>query len=265
MYTAQPLHCSRRTGQARDVRGCMLRTMAGLLILGASRGLGDAYACGVPEPGDRLWLVARSRPASLDRDDGVTRHWIEADLSKAGAATVVARELAGHALDALLYNAGLWEQQGFTPQYDYAAVPEAETRNIMAVNLTAAITCIQALLPNLRQAAHAKVILTGSTSGRDNNGGREVAYTASKFGLRGLAHALRENLRDAGIAVTVINPGDISAEIPWETGLAHTLELNGGRRLPVHDLVALVRCVLALSPASCVKEIDIPALADQGV
>jgi short-subunit dehydrogenase len=239
--------------------------MTDLLILGASRGLGDAYSCGVPNRGDILWLVSRSRPASLDREDGVTRHWIEADLAAPGAATLVARGLAGRAIDALLYNAGVWEQHGFTPQYEFESVPEAETRNIVAVNLTGAITCIQALLPNLRNGRHPKIILTGSSSGRDNSGDREVAYTASKFGVRGLGHALRENLRDEGIAVTVINPGWISAEVPWDTGLAKTLEINAGKQIPVQDLVALVRCVLALSPASCVKEIDVPAMADRGV
>jgi short-subunit dehydrogenase len=239
--------------------------MTDILIFGASRGLGDAYACGVPTRGDALWLVSRSRPASLDRNDGVTRHWIEADLGAPGAASVVSGALAGQALDLLLYNAGIWEQHGFTPQYDYEAVSEDETRNIVTVNVIAPIACIQVLLPNLRKARHAKIILTGSTAGRGNSGDREVAFTASKFGVRGIAHALRENLRAEGIAVTVINPGCISNEIPWDTGLARTLEKNGGAQLPVQDLVALVRCVLALSPAACVKEIDVPAMADRGV
>jgi len=236
-----------------------------MLILGASRGLGDAYACGVPDAGDSLWLASRSRPVSLDRSDGVARHWIEADLADPGAGAALSRHLGGQPLDALIYNAGLWEKKGFTPEYKFEDVPEAETRNIIAVNLTAAITCIQSLLPNLRGGRNPKIILTGSSSGRDNNSDREVAYTASKFGVRGLGHALRENLRDERIAVTVINPGWISAEIPWDTGLEKTLQLSGGKSVPVQDLVALVRCLLRLSPASCVKEIDIPAMDDRGV
>ena len=243
----------------------MLAAMSDIMIIGASRGLGDAYACGVPDPRDMLWLVSRSRPTSMDRDDGVTRHWIEADLRDPGAASVVSRSMAGQPLDVLLYNAGVWEKRGFTPEYAFEDVPDAETHDIVTINVTAAITCIRALLPNLRLGKHAKIVLTGSSSGRDNSGDREVAYTASKFGVRGLGHALRENLRDEGIAVTVINPGWISAEIPWDTGLEATLRMNGGRQLPVQDLVALVRCVLRLSPASCVKEIDVPAMADRGV
>jgi len=42
------------------------------MIVGASRGLGAAFAAGLPEPGDRLLLVSRKRP-DLDERDGVER------------------------------------------------------------------------------------------------------------------------------------------------------------------------------------------------
>ena len=44
------------------------------LVTGASRGIGQGLATGVPQPGDTVWLVSRSRPALLERSDGVTRH-----------------------------------------------------------------------------------------------------------------------------------------------------------------------------------------------
>jgi short-subunit dehydrogenase len=239
--------------------------MREILITGASRGLGDAFSCGVPDPGDRLWLASRSRPRSLARRDGVTRTWVEADLNTPGGADAIAAALKDRALDVLLYNAGLWEKAGFTPGYRFEESPDAETFNIITVNLASAITCIQRLLPNLRRGRNPKIIFIGSTSGLDNAGDREVAYTASKFGVRGAAHALREHVRADGIAVSVVNPGWMSAEIPWDTGLEKTLELSGGKQVPVHDLVAVVRCLLSLSQASCVKEVDIPAMADANV
>jgi short-subunit dehydrogenase len=239
--------------------------VANLIIFGGSRGLGDAFSCGVPEAGDAVWLVSRTRPPSVDLDDEVSRYWIEADLSRPEAPTVVAETLGGKPLDVLIYNAGVWEEQGFTSEYDFEESPDAEMLNIVGVNLSAAISCIQKLLPNLRLGADAKIVLIGSTSGLDNSRDREVAYTASKFGVRGLAHALRQNLREDGIAVTVINPGWIASEVPWDRGLEHTLEATGGKLIPMQDLVAIVRCVLRLSPATCVKEIHVPAMADPNV
>jgi short-subunit dehydrogenase len=239
--------------------------VANLIIFGGSRGLGDAFACGVPTPGDAVWLVSRSRPPSLELDDEVERYWIEADLARPGAAALVSETLGGKPLDVLIYNAGVWEKQGFTADYEFEESPDAELQNIVGVNLAGAMACIQKLLPNLRLGVDAKIVLVGSTSGLDNSRDREVAYTASKFGVRGLGHALRQNLREDGIAVTVINPGWIASEIPWDRGLEHTLEATGGKRIPMQDLVAIVKCVLSLSPATCVKEIHVPAMADPNV
>jgi len=46
-----------------------------------------------------------------------------------------------------------------------------------------------------------------------------MMHLASKFGLRGAAHALRENLRRDRISVTCINLGDIATAIPYEDGV----------------------------------------------
>ena len=83
-----------------------------MLILGASRGLGAAFSAGVANAGDTLWLVSRSRPA-LRADDGVQRHWIEADLSVPQAGDAIAAAFGERLLDVLIYNAGIWETNGF--------------------------------------------------------------------------------------------------------------------------------------------------------
>lgn len=231
-----------------------------LMILGASRGLGAAFAQALPSPGDTAWLVSRSRPRALDLPDGAERHWIQADLELETAAATIRDAVDGAAVEVLLYNAGIWEQGAFSSKYDFASSPLDETRRILAVNLSSAILCVQALLPNLRQSNNPKIILIGSTSGVDNVQDREVAYVASKFGLRGAAYALRESLRADRIAVTCINPGYIATEIPYEAGVEAALNQTSG--IPMQDLVSLVRCLLSLSRGSNVKEIDIPAMRD---
>ncbi len=219
--------------------------MKHFLIFGASRGLGAAFDTGLPEPGDVVWTVSRQRPFSLSTPSSVQRHWIQADLAHPAASQQIAQTLAGQPLDVLIYNAGIWEDDAFGPAYDFSAVSDADTQRILTVNLTAAITCIQKLLPNLQQSPNGKLILIGSTSGLENIGGPEVAYTASKFGLRGVAHALRENLRPFRIAVTCLNPGSLEGD-----GIPHA------------DMVALVKCLINLSNATCVKEVDMPAMVD---
>jgi short-subunit dehydrogenase len=238
--------------------------MTNILITGGSRGLGAAFAAGLPVEGDTVYLVSRSRP-QLDRRDGVARVWIEADLASPDAARRVSEALGEARLDVLIANAGIWEADAFGDAYDFQKGSEKEIRDILAVNLTSAITCVRALIPNLRRSDRGKVILIGSTSGLENTRSPEIAYTASKFGLRGVAHALREVLRKDRIAVTCINPGEVAAEIPYERGAEEAISAYGGTRIPVQDLVVIVRCLMSLSRAICVKEIDAPALTDQNV
>jgi short-subunit dehydrogenase len=235
--------------------------MANMIIFGASRGLGAAFSLSVPSSGDAVWLVSRSRPDLTNRD-GIRRLWIEADLSARGANERIAAAIGNAAIDVAIYNAGIWEQDAFSSAYDFANVSDDETERIIAINLVSVITCMRALLPNLRKSTDGKVILIGSTSGLDHSSGREVAYAASKFGLRGAAHALRESLRDDGIAVTCLNPGNIGT-IKVEGGVVSAVPHEDRRMIAPSDLVEIVKCVIRLSNASCVKEIDVMAMTDR--
>jgi short-subunit dehydrogenase len=219
--------------------------MANILIFGASRGLGAAFNTGVPQAGDALWLVSRGKPDVNERD-GVKRMWIQADLSLREASERIASALSDTRLDVVIYNAGIWEGSAFSRRYDVTAVSDEENERVITVNLTSAINCLSKLLPNLRQSTNAKVILIGSINGLENTGMPEVAYSASKFGLRGVAHALREGWRQYKIAVTCINPGSIGD-------------------LPASDLVEIVKCLMRLTNRTCVKEIDVPAMSDENV
>jgi NAD(P)-dependent dehydrogenase (short-subunit alcohol dehydrogenase family) len=224
-----------------------------ILITGASRGLGDAFSRGLGQPGDTLWLVSRNPCASLQLQDGVTRHWLEADLSSPGVHQQIASSLG--TLDVVIHNAGIWETGAFSSDYRFENVSEAETRNVLEVNLIAPMLLTQALLPKLRTSSNAKIVLIGSINGLENTAMPEVAYSASKFGLRGLAHALREHLRHERIAVTVVNPGSIA----WEAASSRE------DLIPPADIVRLVRAVLETSGRTVVKEIDLPAMQDRQV
>jgi len=114
----------------------------------------------------------------------------------------------------------------------------------------------------LRQAKNGKIILIGSIAGLDHTNNAQVSFVTSKFGLRGITNALREHVRKDKISVTCINPGELAAEVPYEEGAEKAIELYQGTRIPVQDIVSIVQCVINLSPVSCVKEINIPAITD---
>ncbi|MDN4618488.1 SDR family NAD(P)-dependent oxidoreductase [Paenibacillus sp. PsM32] len=236
--------------------------MKNFIIFGASKGLGEAFVNGLPEKGDRVWVVSRTYPNSLDVEDGIEKYWIEADLAKPDASTLIGNTLNDVTIDVLIYNVGIWESKGFRDDYDFENDDPAEIANIININVTSTITCIQKLLPNLKKSDNAKIFLIGSTAGLEHNDFTQVSFTASKFGLRGIGNSIREHVKKYGIGVTCINPGEIATQIPLEDGVEKVLSTYGGTQIPLQDLVSLVKCVMNLSKASCVKEINMPAMLD---
>lgn len=236
--------------------------MKNFIIFGASKGLGEAFVKGLPDTGDNIWMVSRSYPESLKLNDGVHKYWIEADLSISDASNLIANTLNGITVDVLIYNVGIWESKGFRADYDFEKDDPDEIAKIINVNVTSAISCIQKLLPNLKKSDNAKIFLIGSTAGLENNGFTQISFVSSKFGLRGICNSLREHVKKYGIGVTCINPGEIATQIPYEDGIEKVLSSYNGTQIPLHDIVSLVKCVMNLSKASCVKEINIPAMLD---
>ena len=233
--------------------------MANVLILGASRGLGAALVAGLPRKGDTVFGLSRSEPAWLRRKSAIQRRWIEADLCELGAVQNARREIGKTPIDALIHVAGIWDEAPFEEMHD------DEIAEILDVDLRAFLAFTRGLAPNLRRADHAKIIAIGSTNGLDNGEMTAVAYASAKFGLRGACQALRQHFRKDGIAVTCLSPGSIASDVSYGEGTALALKKHRGKRMPVTDIVALIRCILDLSPAACVKEIAMPALKDEDV
>lgn len=225
-----------------------------ILVVGASRGVGAAVSEHMMPYTTELITVSRS-PANFG-------NWIEADISTKTGIETVNRAVANSPLDALLYMGGTWETNAFTSEYSFEKCSDRDIENVIAVNLLAPIRLIKSLLPALRQATNPKVIFMGALSGLDNFPAREVANSASKFGLRGVVHSLREELRQERIAVTIINPGNIATpEVLEDLKQAGQPAANA---IPLSDLLSVIDCVLSLSRSTYIKEIQIPAMSDIG-
>jgi 3-oxoacyl-[acyl-carrier protein] reductase len=225
-----------------------------IVVAGASRGIGFAVAEHLESQTARLLAVSRT-PAPVGE-------WLQADLSELGGIKTVAQAIGDDRLDALLYMGGTWETHAFTSQYRFEDCTDADIDRVIAVNLVAPIRLVKALLPALKRSANPKIIFMGALSGRDNFPGREVANSASKFGLRGVVHSLREELRSQQIGVTVINPGNVGTpEVLADLGTGNLL---AGEVIPLTDLMKIIDCVLSLSRATCIKEIDVPAMLGKG-
>lgn len=229
-----------------------------IMVIGASRGLGRALVEGLAD-GNELIGISRSRPAGLDE----RIQWIEADMSQPLCAVETIAEQAPERLDAILYNLGIWEERAFEDDYSFLADSDAQILEMVNVNISATLLLLKRLVPRLLGGAKPQLILTGSTSALPQSGRPEVTFGASKFALKGIAETLREGFREQNLAVTSLQLGYLNTQDSLDTPLAIAAQRGEGQLIPVHDVVSLVRTLLALSDASYVRELVLPAIGDE--
>jgi 3-oxoacyl-[acyl-carrier protein] reductase len=221
-----------------------------VLLLGATRGLGLRLWAHFAQEGGFVTAVGRNQPIGTEMPKG---NFVQADLSKEDGLSTVYSLIRSNHFDCVAYVAGIWEADGF------ARAAHTEIDNIIRTNLLAPLQIGQELLLCTGPAAtRTHYILIGSTCGLENEGSSSAAYVSSKFGLRGLAHALRESARGRPLYVTCISPGSILDPV-MQSSSPET------RRIPAKDIYQLVRCILSMSENTLLKEIVMPAFDDRDV
>lgn len=172
-----------------------------ILVTGAGRGIGRVIAGVAAERGHRVVGLTRTRP---DGDFPGALHI--ADLAdEADTAAALARITAEFPVDALVNNAGIIH----TAEID--AVDRAGLDAMWAVNLQAAVQCIQACLPGLRASGAGRIVNLGSRAALGKVG--RAGYGATKAALVGLTRTLALELAGDGVTVNCVAPGPIATEM----------------------------------------------------
>ncbi len=116
-----------------------------------------------------------------------------------------------------------------------------EIDRVLAVNLRAPIALARALLPGMLERGRGQLVFISSTGGRACAPGNPL-YHATKFGLRGLAGALRIDLHGSGVGVSCVLPGFIrDAGLYADSGAK--LPFGVGTRSPQDVGAAVVRAI----------------------
>lgn len=175
-----------------------------MVITGASTGIGAATARRAHTSGWRLALAARS----LDRLESLVRD-LGDDSSAVAVACDVSRwedlqRLATTAIesfgriDTVFANAGVGATRGFLE-----SSPE-HWREMVLTNVYGCALTVRATLPALLES-RGHVLLTSSTAGRRVLPGS--LYSATKHAVTAMGEALRQEVADRGVRVTLIEPG----------------------------------------------------------
>jgi len=181
-----------------------------VLITGASSGIGRACAVAYHRAGARVVVAARSadKLESLAESLGADRvlpvtmdATIEADRDRTLALT---RERFGP-VDVLVNNAG-WASFG-----SVVHLPPEHYQRMIALNLSAPLALIQAVLPEMIQRGSGQIVNIASVVGHQVIP-RMTVYSATKAALIALSTGLRMELRGTGVDVLVVSPGSTRTE-----------------------------------------------------
>ena len=191
----------------------------GILITGASSGIGEGLAYEFARRGYRLALAARRtdklealvpRLLATGSPQAIVIALDVADTEAIAAAVQHAARQLGR-LDVLVANAGVAH---LTPAGKGKLAQVQETLN---VNLLGAIATIEAVLPIFRAQGSGQVVGITSVAGAKGLAGFG-AYSASKAGLHRYLQALRAELHGTAIVVTELAPGYIDTDINRDKG-----------------------------------------------
>jgi short-subunit dehydrogenase len=170
------------------------------LVTGATGGLGEAIARALADRGASLVLTGRRVDVLEPLAAELGARSVIADLADRTALAAVLEE-SGNA-DIVVANAAL---PADGPIVEYA---EEQIDRALDVNLRVPILMAKVAAESMPRRGEGHVVFISSISGKLATHGSAL-YSATKFGLRGFASALRQDLHGAGVGVSCIFPGPI--------------------------------------------------------
>ncbi|WP_374009205.1 SDR family oxidoreductase [Leifsonia sp. LS-T14] len=217
------------------------------LVTGASRGIGRAIA---------LELGRTHHVLVGGRDEAAVDEVVALLPSAEPYVADLAADLSGGSLpplperlDLLVHSAGV--EDGGTIEETEAAV----WRHVFEVNVFAVAALTRRALPALR-AAQGLVISINSGSGLTSGPGGGV-YAGSKFALRALTDALREEERPNGVRVTTIHPGRVDTDMQRALVAREGHDYDAAYTITPEMVAATVRTAVDLPPSGTIESLSI--------
>ena len=186
------------------------------LVTGASSGIGRATAEALATAGAHVLVHGRDKNALDELAERIGGTVLVADLSWPGEAERLADAalaVAGR-VDILVANAGIGHAGTFVE------MPPNEVDPLVAVNLTAPMRLVRALMPGMIERRRGYVCFVSSIAARTGVA-KEAVYAATKAGLDAFADSLRMELNGTRVRVGVLIPGAVATNFFDRRGKAY--------------------------------------------
>jgi NADP-dependent 3-hydroxy acid dehydrogenase YdfG len=183
----------------------------GILVTGGTTGIGRATAILLATEGARVFTFGRHakelNDALADFQDVGEISGTVADTSRIEDVRRVfeeAEEKLGH-IDVLVNNAALAAQGILDTDFE-------ECEYVVETNLIGYIACARESVKRMKQRKQGHIVNVGSMSADVREKGSSV-YVATKAGIQGFSEALRKEVNELGIKVSLIEPGAVGTDM----------------------------------------------------
>jgi short-subunit dehydrogenase len=216
------------------------------VVTGASRGIGRAIAKRLAA---NYEVVAAARSAdqleSLSREiaaAGGSCRSVAIDIADPAA---VARSLGGIDAQVLVNNAGMGVLKPLLE------LTREQWMQMVNLNFNSLFDVTRAVVPAMVARRSGHVVIIGSIAGRSPSVGG-TCYAATKAAANSFAESLMLELREAGVKVSVVNPGSVSTSFSERD--------NSSWALAASDVADAVASILATPPTVLVHRVEIRTL-----
>jgi short-subunit dehydrogenase len=196
------------------------------VVTGASTGIGRELARVSAQNGFDLVIAADEAlihdAARACEDLGATVTPVEADLATTDGVERLYAAIGGRKVDALLANVGRGLGDQFLEQ-DFNDV-----RRVIDTNITGTIYLIQKVARDMRAHRQGRIMIVGSEAGYIP-GAFHAVYNGTKAFINSFAFALREEIKDTGITVTLLMPGPTDTDFFERADMENTPVAKGSK------------------------------------
>lgn len=216
------------------------------VVTGASRGIGRAVAKRLAQEYD-IVAVARSTDqlealANEIRAAGGSCRSVPIDITDPAA---LEASLSGIDAQVLVNNAGMGVLKPLLE------LTREQWMQMVNLNFNALFDVTRAIVPAMVARRSGHVVVIGSITGRSPFAGG-TCYAATKAAANSFAESLMLELRDAGVKVSVVNPGSVSTSFSERD--------NSSWALAAGDVAEAVASILATPPSVLVHRVEIRTL-----
>lgn len=226
-------------------------------ITGGGTGIGAGIAKGLAAAGCKVTVGGRrvepleSLASSISSEHAVRAHAIDvADAQSVKTFFADIRAEVGD-VDILVNSAGVNIQKRTMAEMS----PEDWDR-VMQINATGAYRCIHEVLPAMRQRKDGLVVNISSVAGKRAISLGGIAYCASKFAMTALGTAVSNEVREEGVRITNVYPGEVNTPILDNRPTPVTQEHKDSILQP-EDVASVVVTICSLPPRANVPEVVI--------